>query len=224
MFNHQKSKTMVTLSFETKYFIKKWNKANSSDVRGKLLKNHLTSQYFKKDLIDFLEEFTSQAVGIEKRINLLLLCRKLLLQNPTVIDLEHYRAFRELYDYEKYNASKVEPVNWIESEISFLKEVKCVEEVFNGFNQSNKAIRTDVITLDKYYPQGKELLTLGETLTFLSVSKSTLDRWREDGLQGFKTGKKIYFKRTDLSAWIEKNKPRRITLSLANQKSRQGES
>lgn len=202
---------MAITSFDTQFFINKWNKADSSDARVRLLKNYLTSLYFNKDLIEFLEEFTSQAISFEKRIYLLLLCRKIILQYPKVIDQEHYRAFQEIYDYERYTGSKVEPIQWIEDEVWFLREVKSVGEDFELFNQ-NKT--TPDNALDKHYPQGKELMTLEETLSFLSVSKSTIDRWREDGLQNLKAGKKIYFNRNEIMNWIQNEKPSKVQLSI----------
>jgi len=65
--------------------------------------------------------------------------------------------------------------------------------------------------------QLKELLTIEEAAIFLNLAKPTiysLTSRRE--LPFFKTGKKLYFKRSELLSWIEKGKQKTIEETVDN--------
>lgn len=65
--------------------------------------------------------------------------------------------------------------------------------------------------------QAKELLTIEEASIFLNLAKPTiysLTSRRE--LPFFKTGKKLYFKRSELLSWIEKGKQKTIEETVDN--------
>jgi len=55
------------------------------------------------------------------------------------------------------------------------------------------------------HPEQKEILTIDETSTFLNLAKATIYALTSKGkIPHFKTGKKLYFKRSELIAWIER--------------------
>jgi len=52
-----------------------------------------------------------------------------------------------------------------------------------------------------------DLITRERTTELLNISPSTLDRWsREKLIERYKLGRKIYYKRSDIISFVEKNK------------------
>ncbi len=49
-----------------------------------------------------------------------------------------------------------------------------------------------------------DILPLGEACKFISCSKSTMYRYRMNGLKSYSKGKKIFFYKSDLEKWIKK--------------------
>ena len=114
---------MKKISIGTAIFINKWDHARSESMRERLYKNHITNLFLNKDLIEFLDEFTSRIRGTEERIKLLLYCKKMLLQNEIKIDEGHYKAFQEQYDKEIANDINIRGIDWINAEVDFIKQV-----------------------------------------------------------------------------------------------------
>ena len=112
---------------------------------------------------------------------------------------QEYDAEMALFEQEQVI---YEPIKWIETEIEFISEYSKIQQEFPEMEESvteNKLSET-------LYPETKEFLTLSETMDLLKISKSTLDRRREEGLPWHKDGKKIYFKRNELIRWIDKKR------------------
>ena len=181
-------------------------------MRQRLIKNHLRGLYVNKDLIQFVEALTNQICELDKRAKMLLLCRKLIIQNPTRIDETHYQAFKEQYDFEKANDTSVDCVKWIDEELSFIKDVN-VEEVFEPLDRRKK-LGEQTMALENVIPH-TALMKLEEILEEFDISKSTLDRWREDGFPCDKVGKKLYANREAVLAWIRDKKPNKIQFCIS---------
>jgi len=204
-----------TISSETTSFIKRWNASKSNDLRQRILKNQLIGLILNRDQIRFLEEFANQISEVEKRTKILLLCRKLLVQNPRKIDQAHYQAFKEQYDFEMENDVAVDGIKWLDEELSFIKEVKEVDDVFEPFDRRKKASEAS-IPIETVLPNANGgLMIQKEILEHFKISKSTLDRWREDGFPCDKVGNKLYFNKEDALAWMKAKKPTKIQLSIS---------
>lgn len=52
----------------------------------------------------------------------------------------------------------------------------------------------------------EEYLTVEEMCQLLKISRSTLDRWRKQGLPFFKYGNSIRFDKVKVLRWLESNK------------------
>ena len=52
---------------------------------------------------------------------------------------------------------------------------------------------------------GEELLTVDEMCQVLKISRSTLDRWRKQGLPFFKYGNSIRFDKEKVLKWLKQN-------------------
>ena len=204
-----------TISSETKAFIKRWNASKSNVMRERLIINQLVRQFLNADLVRFLDEFTSQIIEQDKRIKLLLFCRKLLLQTSAVIDLAHYRAFQEQYDFEIANDTTISGLTWINEELNFIKEVKDVEELFEPFDRRRKLGEPNVPIQNVPTNGGAELMKLEEILELFDISKSTFDRWRVDGFPCDKVGKKLYANREAALAWMNAKKPNKIQFCIS---------
>ena len=93
-------------------------------------------------------------------------------------------------------------MKWVEAEIEFISSYSKIQR---EFPEPEEPV-TEIKQPEKLYPETKEFLTLKETLDLLKISKSTLDRHREEGLPWHKDGKKLYFKRNEMIKWIEKKR------------------
>lgn len=51
-----------------------------------------------------------------------------------------------------------------------------------------------------------KLLTSKELQTIYSLSRSTIDRWRKEGMPSMKVGRSVRFDEDKVRRWIEKNK------------------
>lgn len=52
----------------------------------------------------------------------------------------------------------------------------------------------------------KEYITLTELAQVLKLSRSTIDRWRKEGMPFYKVGNGVRFIEEDVHAWIIENK------------------
>ena len=69
----------------------------------------------------------------------------------------------------------------------------------------------DIITQYSNNLMNKELLNIEEACKVLSVSKRTLQSWRDSGIIPFsQIGSKIYFKTSDIRQIIEENRYKRF--------------
>jgi len=50
-----------------------------------------------------------------------------------------------------------------------------------------------------------ELLTVGDLCRWLKISRSTVDRWRKDGLPYIKTERLIRFNRKEVEKWLKEH-------------------
>ena len=71
-----------------------------------------------------------------------------------------------------------------------------------------EALESQVQQLANVINNAKEVMNLEETAMFLGISKSTLYKMTSDHVIPFyrPNGKMIYFEKTDLLAWIRKNR------------------
>lgn len=53
---------------------------------------------------------------------------------------------------------------------------------------------------------GEELITLNELCQTLKISRSTVDRWRREGLPFKKVGRGVRFDKGEALKWIKENK------------------
>lgn len=51
-----------------------------------------------------------------------------------------------------------------------------------------------------------KLITIQEIQTIYSISRSTVDRWRKEGLPFTKVGRGVRFDEDDVHEWIKNNK------------------
>lgn len=51
-----------------------------------------------------------------------------------------------------------------------------------------------------------KLLTSKEIQAIYSLSRSTIDRWRKEGMPSLKVGRSVRFEETEVRQWIEKYK------------------
>ena len=52
----------------------------------------------------------------------------------------------------------------------------------------------------------KEYITLVELARSLKISRSTIDRWRKEGMPFYKIGNGVRFIESEVSEWIRNNK------------------
>ena len=52
----------------------------------------------------------------------------------------------------------------------------------------------------------KEYITLLELAQSLKISRSTIDRWRKEGMPYYKIGNGVRFIETEVNKWITQNK------------------
>ena len=52
----------------------------------------------------------------------------------------------------------------------------------------------------------KEYITLVELAQSLKISRSTIDRWRKEGMPFYKIGNGVRFIESEVSEWIRNNK------------------
>lgn len=53
---------------------------------------------------------------------------------------------------------------------------------------------------------GIEYITLTDLSKMLKISRSTIDRWRKEGLPSYKIGNGVRFIETEVHNWITENK------------------
>ena len=212
--------TAQTMSFETKFFIKRWNLVTSDSKRERLLKSRFNRLYLDSDLIVFLDEFTSQLAFLQqtKRLKMLLLCRKLLVQNPPKIDKAFYEAFREEHDFEVANYTGIDAVKWIDEELRYTREVKEVDKVF-GAGEIRKMNLEDAIPLED---KSKEILNQEDIMKLFVWSEPTLRRRKKDGFPAYKLGGKTYANKAEALAWRDPEKSKKIQLSIAKNNKKGG--
>jgi len=56
---------------------------------------------------------------------------------------------------------------------------------------------------ERNYKMSEKLLTMEELMQLLSVSRSTLDRWRKNGLPFKKVGRSVRFDYKEVRDWID---------------------
>jgi len=202
------------ISATTKFFIKRWNSAKSNYMREKLLKKNLSKLFLNTDLVCFLDEFTKQFEP-DKRVKMLLLCRKLLIQNPPKVDEVEYKALQEEYDEAMSKDTSIDGLTWIDEELAFIKAVNEVDEIFDPLDR-RKRLGEPTIPLESVIPNAAvELMKLEEVLAFFDIHKSTLDRWRKDGFPLDKVGKKLYANKAAALAWVSSKKPNKIQFAIS---------
>jgi len=69
----------------------------------------------------------------------------------------------------------------------------------------NDAVKNALTGLHKE-PVEREILTIREAFKYLKISRSTLQRWREEGrIKGIKVEGKVLFRKEDLDFFLENN-------------------
>ncbi len=209
-----------TMSLETILLMKKWKDSKSNFIPVKPLKSCLSRLYINKALIRFLDEFTNQFVfaQLNKRVKILLLCRKLLIQYPPKIDKDHYRAFQEEYDFDIANDTGIDPVKWIDEELSYIREVREVDEKFGASELGLKHLQTSAPTTEVARDASREIMTKEEILNFFKWSESSLYRMKKRGFPAYKMGGKTVVIKAEALAWRDPKEARKVEISLANNK------
>ena len=188
------------------YFLSKWNSIQSYQEQLSFLKHYLISLHRNKEVVDFMEQLLSGMDSNSKKMGILLYCKKILKQYERIPSRELAECFPEEYDKEMEEIEEeqaiYDPVKWAEAEIEFISSYSKIQQ---EFPEPEEPV-TEIKQPEKLYPETKEFLTLKETMDLLKISKSTLDRRREEGLPWHKDGKKLYFKRNELIKWIDKKR------------------
>lgn len=52
----------------------------------------------------------------------------------------------------------------------------------------------------------KEYITISELARILKISRSTIDRWRKEGMPSYKIGNGVRFIEEEVHSWIRNNK------------------
>ena len=209
---------MKKSSIATVMFTNRWNKATSHQVRENLLRNHINLIFTNRDLIKFLDEFTSPITDIEERFKLLKYCKKVVLQNPLQIDEEHYKAFQAEYDQELNSDIKINGAQWLEEELNFIKEVNDPDALLTHIDtckSSNQRSKISAPVLNK------SELNLCQILEFLGISKSKFYRARQDeDVPCYQIGRKIFAYKEELAVWEKSHKIQKRGVKLDFSKSR----
>ncbi|HET6245385.1 MAG: helix-turn-helix domain-containing protein [Bacteroidetes bacterium] len=188
------------------YFLSKWNSLQLHKAKLSFLQNYLLSLHRNREVVEFLDNLLAGIDSISNKMGMLLYCLKILKQYQRTIPKELAESFPEQYDLERETIAEeqtiYDPVKWIEAEIEFISSYSKIQQEFPETEEPVKETKLS----EKLYPETKEFLTLKETMDLLKISKSTLDRRREEGLPWHKDGKKLYFKRNELIKWIDKKR------------------
>lgn len=187
------------MAYNFNYFIRKWNALQTTEDKMVLLKKTILFIYINQDLIRFLDKLVGNISDTNQKKLFLLFAKKIINQYPRRRSHHEVKAttFDNTDDKIKFNReqSLYNPYSWIANELEYLEETSSIlkedigfRKIMGGGNHSEK-----------------ELLSQEETLSFLNVSKSTLDRRRFEGMPFHKQGRKIYFKKSELLAWMNKN-------------------
>ncbi|MCX6290892.1 MAG: helix-turn-helix domain-containing protein [Bacteroidetes bacterium] len=179
-------------------FITKWNALQLIEDRLTLLKKAILTLYVNKELVLFLDKFIRSISDQNEKRLILLYIKKTINQFPRRLPQDYVMAFEEelLLNSEKFleEQSEYDPSNWVDMELDFI-----FQKTHLNLNEvALKQIHSSEKTLEK------ELLTMNEVLALLKISKATLDRRRSEGMPCTKKGKKIYFKKTEISNWLNK--------------------
>lgn len=105
------------------YCFKRWKDAKSEALKEAVIKKSLIHLSTNREQHQFLSDFSQKFTGY-KRVQILNLCKKILLQHPEkVIQAEHYNAFQEYYDYDINTDTSVTATEWIDFELDYLGTV-----------------------------------------------------------------------------------------------------
>jgi DNA-binding transcriptional MerR regulator len=81
-----------------------------------------------------------------------------------------------------------------------------LEELYDFAKEINQTLDRSSNKLSNKESYDKRWLTNREAMTYLGVSKSTLQRYRSDGLLPYsKIGLKLYYKVSDIEALLKQN-------------------
>ena len=216
--------TEQTMPFvTTSSFIKKWNKITDGSEREELLKSHLGMLFIKRDMNNFLYEFTNQfsfRLQLVKRIRILLLCRRIIAQNPPRVDKTqpHYKLFREEYDFDIAYDTSVDPVRWLNEELNYFRGLKMADEEFKPYEVCKTNLDGNIATSDTPPANNLKLMIKKEAAEALNISESTFDRRLMDGLPCDRVGSKFRLDTKAVLEWMAANKPKKIQLSIVKNK------
>lgn len=178
-------------------FSKKWNHAKEINEHLALLKSTILSLYINKELIEFLEFLLKDLLQPEGKVFMLKFCQKIILQYPRYPKGNQVKAFELEYAHEREDIEEeqqlFQPSIWCEIEIKYLESVEG--------HQTEVAIKRS--KADTGIAKENDWLTLEETMRLLKMSKSTIDRRCAEGMPRHKTGKKIFFMRSEIFKWMK---------------------
>ena len=178
-------------------FIRNWNTLMTNEDKLILLKGQIKFLYVNKELITFFEKLLATIPDINQKKLVLLFARKIVLQYYRPIPQDVRDSLIEEDQLKEFEREQLQynPDKWIDCELEYLLVVGLFYQADIGFKKLYNAPTEGEL----------ELMTLDQAMDFMHISKSTLDRRRADGLPSIKTGKKIYFKKSDIINWLNQS-------------------
>ena len=183
------------------FFMSKWASASTSQRQYQLLENIIKRLYRNLDLIQFIDDLLKSSSDQAQKEKFIKWSKRIVLGTKRSPDPMHFEAFEDEYKLEfdaiSEDQKRHDPVKWLENELEML--------VSNGYKEihNSEVNLVDVETKLDIYNFPKDLLSAKELMALLGISKTTLDRRKEDGLRFYKDGRKVYFKRSDVIRYLE---------------------
>ena len=174
------------------YFLKRWNEYTSTQEKLRWLKQSIKRFYFNKALVEFMDKLIKLVPDQSQKISILLFSKKIIQQHSRIPEGEYLSVFKDQVDYDEQEIHN--PVVWIDFELEYQQQILL------------QAKDTPVVYPNRIYQGENEIMKLEEILKTFDISKSTLDRWRVDGMPILKKGRKLFGHKKELVDWIESNK------------------
>lgn len=189
---------METGTKNISYFMKRWADSDR-EKRLRMISSSVSTLWVNRELIDFLSDIAKNTEPVDEKIFYMQYCRKEILQNERKPHQNHFEAFKEEYLQEFRNIRDEQnannPLRWIDAELHYLNYLKKKPSTVKV--QEEKQKLTTAI--------GKDWLTFKEMLSWLKVSKSTLDRRIAEGLPRTQIGKRWRYSPKEVKAWMKEN-------------------
>lgn len=183
-----------TSYIDTPFALQKWKGTRSKEQQEEQLTRYIGRLFLNKDLRTFLIQFSNSFSNVEQRVEVLMLCRKILAQNPKrkiPYKDPYFKAFEAEFLAEIGNEIELDPVKWVDEELKYISDVKQLEV-------GNQTVSAEQIPETPW-------LTREQAVEYFQTSASTLDRWRKEGLPSQKIGEKVLINKDVANRWVTEN-------------------